>query len=119
MNWSKDNYPDSMKHLEKLTRNKAIEIANSLLKDGYEEPRAIAMAITQAQVWASKRKITKSNGSDRHIVPHKGKWAILKEGNIKPSHIYNTKEEALKKAYKITKDIESKVVSHKKDGKII
>lgn len=119
MNWTKDNYPDSMNKLEESIRNKAIEIANSLLKDDYEEPRAIAMAITQAQAWASKRKISKSDGSDRHIVPHKGRWAILREGKAEPSHIYKTKKEAIEKAYKISKGKEVKVINHKRDGKII
>ena len=54
MCWTEDNYPDAMKCLDKDTRKKAIEIANSLLKDGYDELRSVIIAITQAKVWASK-----------------------------------------------------------------
>ena len=57
MPWTKYNYPNSMKNLEEETRNKAIEIANSLLDDDYDELRSIAIAISQAKEWASKRKI--------------------------------------------------------------
>jgi uncharacterized protein YdaT len=36
-------------------RNKAIEIANALLADGYEEGRAIAIATAQAEEWGTRR----------------------------------------------------------------
>ncbi|MBD3388817.1 MAG: DUF2188 domain-containing protein [Candidatus Altiarchaeales archaeon] len=49
MPWSKSDYPDSMKNLDVKTREKAIEIANSLLEDGYEEGRAISIAISKAK----------------------------------------------------------------------
>ena len=59
MLWTKNNYPDSMKDLEEPIRNKAIEIANSLFKDGYDQPRSIAIAICQAKNWASGDDINK------------------------------------------------------------
>lgn len=49
MPWSKDDYPASMKGLDPQVRDKAIEIANSLLEDGYEEGRAIRIAQAQAK----------------------------------------------------------------------
>lgn len=51
MPWTKDDYPDSLKNFMAPVRNKAIEIANALLEDGYEEGRAIAIATTQAKEW--------------------------------------------------------------------
>ena len=33
MPWNKRDYPDSFNHLHKDVRNKAIDIANALLKD--------------------------------------------------------------------------------------
>ncbi len=44
MPWSEEHYPVSMKNLTPAVRGKAIEIANALLKEGYEEGRAISMA---------------------------------------------------------------------------
>lgn len=41
-----------MIHLSPLARAKAIEIANALLIEGYEEGRAIRIAIAQAKRWA-------------------------------------------------------------------
>jgi len=55
MPWNKNSYPDSMKNLTAEVREKAIEIANALLKDGYEEGRAIAIATAQAEEWAENR----------------------------------------------------------------
>ena len=118
MIWTKKNYPKAMKNLEEKTRNKAIEIANSLLDDDFDEPRSIAIAIIQANQWASKRKIVQMNGENQHVVPHNCKWAVLKEGNEEVSHIYDTKEEALEKAKYMGKNENVKVIVHGKDGKI-
>jgi uncharacterized protein YdaT len=41
-----------MKNLDERVRNKAVDIANALLEEGYEEGRAIAIATAQAEKWA-------------------------------------------------------------------
>lgn len=51
MPWDKENYPDSMKNLERPVKEKAIEIANALVEEGYEDDRAIPIAISQAKKW--------------------------------------------------------------------
>lgn len=51
MPWNKEDYPTSMKNLEPRVRNKAIEIANALLEEDYEEGRAIAIATSKAEEW--------------------------------------------------------------------
>ena len=51
MPWTEKDYPNSMKNLPAEVRNKAIEIANALLKEGYEEGRAIAIATSRAEEW--------------------------------------------------------------------
>ncbi len=55
MPWTKTDYPDSLKNFTAEVRNKAIEIANALLEDDYEEDRAIAIATAQAKEWAENR----------------------------------------------------------------
>jgi uncharacterized protein YdaT len=52
MPWAEGNYPESLKNFTAPVRNKAVEIANALLKDGYDEGRAIAIATAQAKEWA-------------------------------------------------------------------
>lgn len=51
MPWNKHDYPVSMKNLKPRIRHKAIEIANALLEDGYEEGRAIPIATAKAEEW--------------------------------------------------------------------
>lgn len=64
MPWSYGKYPDTMKNLTTEVRHKAIDIANTLLEEGYEEGRAIAIATAQAEKWAKNRnKPVKSSGS--------------------------------------------------------
>ena len=46
-----------MAHLPQRVREKAIEIANALLAEGYEEGRAIRIAIAQAKRWAEARGV--------------------------------------------------------------
>ncbi len=55
MPWSNQDYPQSLKNFTPEVRHKAIEIANALLEEGYEEGRAIAIATSQAEKWAEHR----------------------------------------------------------------
>jgi len=57
MPWSSETFPPAMAHLPQRVREKAIEIANALLAEGYEEGRAIRIAIAQAKRWAEARGI--------------------------------------------------------------
>ena len=58
MPWNFDYYPHSMIHLPAAVREKAIEIANALLAEGYEEGRAIRIGIAKAKEWAIRRDIS-------------------------------------------------------------
>ncbi|WP_265182281.1 DUF2188 domain-containing protein [Geomicrobium sp. JCM 19055] len=53
MPWTMDNYPSSLKNLDKAVRKKAIEISNALVQDGYDEGEAIPIATSQAKEWVS------------------------------------------------------------------
>jgi uncharacterized protein YdaT len=53
MPWDEDRYPASMSHLPPRVRRKAIEIANALLEEGYDEGKAIRIAIAKAKEWAA------------------------------------------------------------------
>lgn len=49
MPWSMKDYPQSLKNLEEPVKKKAIEIANAMVDEGYEEGRAIPIATSQAK----------------------------------------------------------------------
>jgi uncharacterized protein YdaT len=55
MPWSETSYPQSWKNFTAEVRRKMIEIANSLLGEGYEEERAISIATAQGKEWAENR----------------------------------------------------------------
>jgi uncharacterized protein YdaT len=48
-----------MTNLSPEIRLKAIEIANALLEEGYEEGRALRIAVAKAKEWAAHRKRTR------------------------------------------------------------
>lgn len=51
MPWTMNDDPDSFQSLETVVRKKALEIANKMMQEGYEEDRAIPIAINQAKEW--------------------------------------------------------------------
>lgn len=55
MPWNRSYYPPAMEHLPEAVRAKAIEIANALLAQGYDEGKAIRIAIAKAKEWAERR----------------------------------------------------------------
>ena len=66
MPWDKRNYPVSMKNLDPRVRGKAIEIANALLEENYEEGRAISIGIVKAREWNEDHP--KSKSSDKRQI---------------------------------------------------
>ncbi|MFF2286746.1 DUF2188 domain-containing protein [Peribacillus butanolivorans] len=54
MSWDKNDYPDSIKNLNKDVREKAIEIASALLDEGYKDDKAIPIAIDRAKMALGK-----------------------------------------------------------------
>ena len=68
MPWNSAYYPRSMSHLPEVVRAKAIEIANALLDEGYEEGRAIRIAIAKAK--ESKLPIVENSSASKpeHVI---------------------------------------------------
>ncbi len=59
MPWSKTDFPNAMKNLPQIVRNKAIQIANALLfKTKLAKGILIATAISHAKKWANRRGLT-------------------------------------------------------------
>jgi len=55
MPWNESRYPVSMRNMPDSLRRKAIAIANALLEEGYDEGRAIRIAIAQARRWSTTK----------------------------------------------------------------
>lgn len=54
MPWTPERFPAAMRGLDPGVRDKAIEIANALLRDGRDEGFAIRVAIARAAEWARR-----------------------------------------------------------------
>ncbi len=62
MPWSKTDFPNAMKNLPQIVRNKAIQIANALLlKTKLDKGILIATAINHAKKWAFRRGLPSRN----------------------------------------------------------
>ncbi|MCM3714146.1 DUF2188 domain-containing protein [Alkalihalobacillus oceani] len=142
MPWDTKDYPSSLKNLDPAIRKKAIEIANAMVKDGYEESRAIPIATKQAKEWyenASKQEIKqikqagdqelqshKKYSSSRpelmdkgeHVLAHEDGWAVQAEDAKRPSEVFSKKEEAIDRAREIAKNKQTHLIVHKKDGAV-
>lgn len=113
MPWTNNDYPNSMKNLDSEVREKAIEIANALLEDGYEDSRAIPIAIDQAKDFAE----THSQDSVIYEVkPHEDGWQVIKSGSKRASSVFETKQEAFEKAKQLSEKNHGRVEQYKKDG---
>ncbi|WP_018887577.1 DUF2188 domain-containing protein [Paenibacillus massiliensis] len=117
MPWNKQDYPPSMKNLEERVRNKAIEIANALLSNGYEEGRAIAIATAQAEEW-NRNHPAHETDEPIHVVPHEEGWAIKEQGRDHPSSVHHTKTEAVQAAKCWSADQSIRVIIHDQHGRI-
>ncbi|SDB99139.1 Uncharacterized protein YdaT [Terribacillus halophilus] len=141
MPWTMDDYPASLKNLDKPVKKKAIEIANALVDEGYDESRAIPIATSQAKEWhenASKREVkdfmknddpTKRDSDASHsnpdlidnaeeVVPHEEGWAVQAKGSKRPSQVFDNKQDAVKRAKEIAKNKGTETIIHKKDGSV-
>ncbi|WGV95950.1 DUF2188 domain-containing protein [Bacillus stercoris] len=142
MPWSMKDYPASLKNLEKPVKKKAIEIANAMIDEGYEDGRAIPIATSKAKEWAenastdeiddflkhddeTERDDGSNSGGDpelmhkaEHVIKHKNGWAVKAEGAKRASDIKDTKREAIERAKEIAVHKGTEVVVHLADGSV-
>lgn len=116
MPWTKEEFPDSMKNLKDEIRDKAIEIANKLVEDGYEDDRAIPIAISQSKEWYDRRSGEISTDITHHLTPHENGW-LLKSKDDSERHVFETKVSAMKRIKEISEERAIKVMIHDSDGK--
>ena len=138
MPYTKRDYPDSMKNLDKIVRVKAIDILNAMLKNGYDEGQAIPISISQAKEWAedasdkekkelSKEDITKhQKTSDSARLQNadvrvsydqeKEKWSVESEGAKQVDSYYETKKEAVTRAKEIADNRGTSIIKEKKNN---
>lgn len=114
MPWNKNDYPDSFKNLDDKVRDKAIEIANALLRDGYEEGRAIPIALDQA------RETVGSDGESMiyEIRKHSEGWQLKKKDSKKALLIEETKDELMGEAKRYVNRHNGELHIYAEDGSL-
>lgn len=138
MPWTEKDYPNTFKNLNKYVRLKAIDIGNAMMEDGYDEERAIPIAISQAKKWyEDASNIEKSDLKKKDLTDHEKsssnggklqdadvivkyrkedeKWEVKSKGAERPDSLYDRKKDAEKRSREITQYRDGKTISKKKD----
>ncbi|AQQ52053.1 DUF2188 domain-containing protein [Planococcus lenghuensis] len=114
MPWSKEDYPDSFKNLDEDVRNKAIEVANALLREGYDEGRAIPIALDTAKDYVHKNE-------DQPVYEVKSAddgWQLTKKGSDDVIMSEKTKEDLLDKAKHYVTEHDGELKIYKGNGEL-
>ncbi len=121
MLWTTGNFPVEMQGLEPSVRAQAVQIANKLVQEGYQESAAIAVAISRAKM-AVRPETSDATGKDLHVVMHNDGWAIkreLSEESIFMFSDFETRDKALAKALELGSYERVGVVVHAEDGQVV
>ncbi|WJY27113.1 MULTISPECIES: hypothetical protein [Sporosarcina] len=113
MPWTKDDYPATFKNETPEVRNKAIEVANALLREGYSEGRAISIGLAQA------RETIEGDPGDR---PHfeaktdNDDWVLTKKDSSSVIYRETSKKDLLDRAKPYVTDHEGILTIYHADG---
>lgn len=116
MPWNKQDYPDSFKNLDEPVKEKAIEIANALVRDGYEDDRAIPIAMDRAREYVHGDD---DSGRTVYEVREDGdEWVLRKKGSDRAILREDTKDHLLEKAKPRVNDQNGVLKIYKGDGEL-
>lgn len=135
------DYPVALKNFDPLLRKKIIDIANALLANGYDDDRAIPIAISEGKSWfenatkaelkelkeeanpskTDKHDTTSANpdllDNDVEVYYKDELWKVKTVDAKRASETFDTKEEALQHAKEIAENRDTKVIAYTKEGK--
>ncbi|MFC3899555.1 DUF2188 domain-containing protein [Aliicoccus persicus] len=143
MPWNMNDYPNSFKNFDQTLRKKMIDIANSMVDAGYDEDEAIPIATEQAKEWYDNASKSEVESFEREPNPSKKdshdndsarpelmdedvevkfdedekNWQVKTVTADRASDLYDTKDEALKRAKEIADNKGTNVISYTKEGK--
>ena len=141
MPWNMQDYPDSLKNFEPLLRKKIIDIANALEESGYEDDRAIPIAINEGKDWYKNASQSERDDFDKEANPQKDdehdtssanpdlidndvevfyeeeQWKVKTVDAERASDTFDIRADAIERAKEIAENRDAKVISYTKDGK--
>lgn len=138
MPWTMNDYPSSLKNFRQPAKKKAIDIANALVDEGYDESRAIPIATKQAEEWydnASEQErndYLKKGKPTEHdaayssrpelldkaelIVPHGNQWAVQTKDAKKAAKVFDTKAKAVEYGKTVAQNKGTQLAIHRENG---
>ncbi|SFC42013.1 Uncharacterized protein YdaT [Alkalibacterium subtropicum] len=139
MPWNLDDYPASMKNLDQVVRKKAIDIANALVEEGYDDDRAIPIATSQAKDWAadaseeelkSYKQAERPSKDDEHdssanadlldndvlVYFEEDEWKVRTKEAKRADSTFEKKTDAVDRAKEIADNKDTNVIRFTKDG---
>jgi len=112
-------YPPSMQYMDAPVRDKAFDIFNALLDEGYDDDQAIPIAIAQAKKWVQGHRHGQDSGAASvHVVPHPDGWAVRRADTQKSSFVFKRMGDAKTKALEIGKREQVGIVLHDEYGEV-
>ncbi len=108
----RDLFPKPINYLLEDARNKALEIMNALLAEGYETERATPIAATTAKKWQENLNNEDENRGTLHIVPHPRGWAIRRSNAERADFLVYWRNDAYDKAIKMVQKSSAMVMVH-------
>lgn len=141
MPWNMQDYPDSLKNFEPLLRKKIIDIANALEESGYEDDRAIPIAINEGKDWYNNASQSERDAFEKEANPQKDddhdtssanpdlldndvevfyedeQWKVKTVDAERASDTFDKKSDAIERAKEIAENRDANVISYTKDGK--
>ncbi|WP_338487775.1 DUF2188 domain-containing protein [Ruoffia tabacinasalis] len=141
MPWNMQDYPDSLKNFEPLLRKKIIDIANALEESGYEDDRAIPIAINEGKDWYNNVSQSERDAFEKEANPQKDddhdtssanpdlldndvevfyedeQWKVKTVDAERASDTFDKKSDAIERAKEIAENRDANVISYTKDGK--
>ncbi|SEN87980.1 Uncharacterized protein YdaT [Amphibacillus marinus] len=142
MPWDTQDYPNSWVNFDDVLRKKAIEMANAMLGEGYDQNQAIPIATSQAKRWYTRAtkdeldtmrdksdqdlRATDRNASTRaylldkavHVLPDLNTWTVKTAGAEQAANCYKLKSDAIERGKEIAKNKETFLTIHRQDGTI-
>jgi hypothetical protein len=120
MSYSTIKYPASFGVLKPEIRRKAIEIANTLIDEGFDPQKAEVIAIANSRELARNFNSTHAHVADCtiHVIPHVNGWAIISPDASKFFAVYESKKDAMIRARSYAKCVKFKLFVHSQEGYI-
>lgn len=56
--------------------------------------------------------------NNHHITPHADGWAVQRSGSERPSHVFDTQQQAIDKGREISRNQGTELVIHGRNGRI-